>query len=167
MILPAGSLQPAGSVQLGFGCQQLDTSQACMRITDEMDLVNRAAYLGKKNSECSFIAHENKYKINVVGLERPQRRTPPVVLFYDFFIATSRTLQSDFVNTMKLVQIVYLTILAASSVAAGVTGVSRARAPQSITCDGPCASSSESLGCEQYVGTSPYLVGPGCWSCCT
>ncbi|KAG2094050.1 uncharacterized protein F5147DRAFT_763943 [Suillus discolor] len=42
-ILPAGSLQPAGSVQLGFGYQQLDTSQACMRITDEMDLVNRAA----------------------------------------------------------------------------------------------------------------------------
>jgi len=44
-ILPAGSLQPAGSVQLGFGYQRLATSQACLRIMKEMDVINGAAYL--------------------------------------------------------------------------------------------------------------------------
>ncbi|KAG1851239.1 hypothetical protein C8R48DRAFT_726431 [Suillus tomentosus] len=68
---------------------------------------------------------------------------------------------------MKLVQIVYFTILAASCVAASVTGVNRARALDSITCDSPCASSSKSLDCKQWAGTSPVLLGPGCWSCCT
>ncbi|KAG2094055.1 uncharacterized protein F5147DRAFT_840405 [Suillus discolor] len=74
--------------------------------------------------------------------------------------------QSDF-YTMKLVQIVYFTILAASSVAASVTGVNRAIAPQSITCNGQCESSSTDLDCKQWPGTSPYLVDDGCWACCT
>ncbi|KAG2094034.1 uncharacterized protein F5147DRAFT_840402 [Suillus discolor] len=83
-----------------------------------------------------------------------------------FYSNVTHIAQSDFVNTMKLIQIVYFTILAASSVAASVAGVNRATAPQKINCDGQCASSSTNLDCKQWAGTSPYLVKDGCWACC-
>ncbi|KAG1851246.1 hypothetical protein C8R48DRAFT_726474 [Suillus tomentosus] len=68
---------------------------------------------------------------------------------------------------MKLIQIVYFTILVAASAAASVTGVNRATAPRGITCDSPCSPSSLYLDCKNWAGTAPFYVSDGCWACCT
>ncbi|KAG1796009.1 uncharacterized protein HD556DRAFT_1307225 [Suillus plorans] len=99
----------------------------------------------------------NKYKTNVVGLKRPQTLRDERLLLNN--VTHIHIAQSDFVNTMKLVQIVYFTILAAASVA----GVNRATALQSITCNGQCEASETDLDC--HHGESPYLVDDGCWAC--
>ncbi|KAG1805636.1 hypothetical protein EV424DRAFT_1558721 [Suillus variegatus] len=99
-------------------------------------------------------AHENKYKINMVGLKWPQ--TIQLLLLHNVtYIA-----QSDF-YTMKLIQIVYFTILAAASAAASVA------APRGYTCDSPCAPSPSLLDCSNWPGTSPVWAGTSCWACCS
>ncbi|KAG2753646.1 hypothetical protein P692DRAFT_20828603 [Suillus brevipes Sb2] len=66
---------------------------------------------------------------------------------------------------MKLVQIVYLTIIAASSVASSTTETFTAPSSQpSILCEGTCYTRRPS-NCES--GMAPYHLGPKCWACCS
>ncbi|KAG2034617.1 hypothetical protein BDR03DRAFT_964514 [Suillus americanus] len=65
---------------------------------------------------------------------------------------------------MKLVQIIYLTILTAASVSSTATEVVTADAPEAtIACPPSCASERPS-NCPG--GTFPYLLTGACWACC-
>ncbi|KAG1831652.1 hypothetical protein DFJ58DRAFT_848187 [Suillus subalutaceus] len=103
-------------------------------------------------------ADENKYKVNTVELKRPQRRTPPVAR-----LRAHCTIKLS-VDIMKLVQIVYLTVLAAASAAAGAIVVKAAARAESMSCPGAC-SSQPPLNCP--TATAPYEWSPICWMCCS
>ncbi|KAG1779935.1 hypothetical protein EV702DRAFT_1083291 [Suillus placidus] len=66
---------------------------------------------------------------------------------------------------MKPVQFVYLTILAAASVAASATPSFSENFPQpSELCQSDPCSSRPPSNCES--GMAPYRVNPECWMCC-
>ncbi|KIK35244.1 hypothetical protein CY34DRAFT_812316 [Suillus luteus UH-Slu-Lm8-n1] len=66
---------------------------------------------------------------------------------------------------MKLVQIIYFTIIVASSVSSSATESFSASSSQpSVLCDGTCFIRKPS-NCES--GMTPYHLGPKCWTCCS
>ncbi|KAG2151599.1 uncharacterized protein EDB93DRAFT_1138377 [Suillus bovinus] len=69
---------------------------------------------------------------------------------------------SDTNHTMKLAQIIYLAILATTSV---VFAPVAAKSPRVGSCAEPCVTSKQTLKCPK--GSSPSKnTSAGCWECC-